>query len=208
MKWNPWSHPPWQQSNKSVYNTSSHTQPNKMMEDLLTDCQQRWIPSNLELLASLQSEDYIYLYVDWNHNSKISTTISWGNPKDYITGNQWIPKRERNMLLSTNRPFFKEISSTTTLRLLQNPTILNFQVKNNTTQVQRTKSTASTKRKLLPMNFMQSTKCLNPLHRWQQYRNSWPLKSANGNSFHHMDLTSDDYGKQKWNPWSIICEEH
>jgi len=40
-------------------------------------------------------------------------------------------------------------------------------------------------------------KCFNPLHRWQQYRTSWPLKDANGNSFHHMDLTSEDYGKQQ-----------
>jgi len=37
----------------------------------------------------------------------------------------------------------------TTLRLLRNPTILNFQVKNNTTQAQQTNSTASTKRKML-----------------------------------------------------------
>ena len=51
--------------------------------------------------------------------------------------------------------------------------------------------------KVLPMNFMQSTKCFNPLHRWQQYKTSWPLKDANGNSFHHMDLTSEDYGKQQ-----------
>jgi len=53
------------------------------------------------------------------------------------------------MLLSTNRPVFKEISSTTTFGLLRNPTILNFQVKNNTTQVQQTNSTASTKRRVL-----------------------------------------------------------
>ena len=51
--------------------------------------------------------------------------------------------------------------------------------------------------KVLPMNFMQSTKCFNPHHRWQQYKTSWPLKHANGNSFHHMDLTSEDYGKQQ-----------
>ena len=38
--------------------------------------------------------------------------------------------------------------------------------------------------KVLPTNFMQSTKCFNPLHRWQQYRTSWPLKDANGNSIH------------------------
>jgi len=44
--------------------------------DLLSDCQQRWIPSNLDLLVSLQSEDYIYLNVDWNKNSRISTTVS------------------------------------------------------------------------------------------------------------------------------------
>jgi len=62
--------------------------------------------------------------------------------------------------------------------------------------------------KVLRMNFMQSTKCFNPLHRRQQYRNSWPLKDGNGNSFHHMDLTSEDYGKQQWNAWSIISEVH
>ena len=178
------------------------------MEDLLSDCQQIWIASNLDLLASLQSEDYIYLNVDWKKNSRINTTISWGNLKDLFTGIQWIPNRGRNMLLSTNRPVFKEIISTTTFRLLRNPTILNFQVKNNTTQVQPTNSTESTKRKVLPVNFMQSTKCFNPHHRWQQYRTSWPLKDANGNSFQHMDLTSEDHGKQQWNPWSIICKEH
>jgi len=96
----------------------------------------------------------------------------------------------KNMLLSTNRPVVKEISSTTTFRLLLNPTSLNFQVKNNTTQVQTTNSTASTKRKVLPMNFMQSTKFFNPHHRWQKYKTPWPLKDANGNSFHHMELTS------------------
>jgi len=53
------------------------------------------------------------------------------------------------MLLSTNCPVFKEISSTTTLGLLWNPTNDQLQVKNNTTQVQQTNSTASTKRKVL-----------------------------------------------------------
>jgi len=53
------------------------------------------------------------------------------------------------MLFSTNCPVFKEISSTTTLRLLRNPTIDNFQVKNNTTNVQTTDSIASTNRKML-----------------------------------------------------------
>ena len=53
------------------------------------------------------------------------------------------------MLLSTNRPVFKEISSTTTLGLLRNSTNNNFQVKNDTTQVQPTDSTASTNRKML-----------------------------------------------------------
>jgi len=52
------------------------------------------------------------------------------------------------MLLSTNRPVFKEISSTTTLGLLWSPTIDNFQVKNNTTQVQPTNSTTNTKQKM------------------------------------------------------------
>ena len=53
------------------------------------------------------------------------------------------------MLLSTNCPGFKEISSTTTLGILGNPTIDNFHVKNNTTQVQTTDFTASTIRKIL-----------------------------------------------------------
>jgi len=52
------------------------------------------------------------------------------------------------MLLSTNSPDFKEIRSTTTLGLLRNSTITNFQVKKNTTQVQTTNTTASTKRKI------------------------------------------------------------
>ena len=106
-------------------------------------------------------------------------------------------QRGRSMLLSTNCSVVKKISSTTTLRLLRDPTILNIQVKHNTTQLQPTNSTDSTKRKVLPMNFTQSTKCFNPLKRWQNYRTSWPLKVANGNSFHHMDLTSEDYVKQQ-----------
>jgi len=40
-------------------------------------------------------------------------------------------------------------------------------------------------------------KCFNPDHRWQQYRISLPLKDANGNLLHDMDLTSDDDGKQQ-----------
>jgi len=59
------------------------------------------------------------------------------------------PKRGRNILLSTNCSVFKKIISTTTLGLLRNTTIDIFQVKNNTTQVQQTNSTASTKRKIL-----------------------------------------------------------
>ena len=43
--------------------------------------------------------------------------------------------------------------------------------------------------KVLPTNFTQSTKCYHPLHRWQQYRTSWPLKEANGNSIYHIVLT-------------------
>ena len=54
------------------------------------------------------------------------------------------------MLLSIIRPVFKEISSTTTLGLLWNTTIDKYQVKNKTTQVQTTDSTAITKRKVLP----------------------------------------------------------
>jgi len=50
----------------------------QQMEDLLSDSQQRWIPCNLDLLASLQSEDYMPLNVEWNEiqNSRFSTTIS------------------------------------------------------------------------------------------------------------------------------------
>jgi len=39
--------------------------------------------------------------------------------------------------------------------------------------------------------------CFNPHHKYQQYRKSRPLKVGNGKSFHHMDLTSEDYGKQQ-----------
>jgi len=48
-----------------------------MMEELLLDCQQRWIPSNMDLLASLQSEDYMQLNADWNENknSRFNITI-------------------------------------------------------------------------------------------------------------------------------------
>jgi len=54
----------------------------------------------------------------------------------------------RDMLLSTNRPVFREINSPTTLGLLRNPKNY-LQVKNNTTQVQKPNSTASTKQKVL-----------------------------------------------------------
>jgi len=65
-------------SEQQVYkqHVITHTHPNRMKEDLLSECQQRWIPSNLKLHASLQSEVYIYLNADWNKNSRISTTIS------------------------------------------------------------------------------------------------------------------------------------
>jgi len=44
----------------------------------VSDCQQRWIPSNLDSLAYLQSEDYMQLNADWNdnQNSRFNTTIS------------------------------------------------------------------------------------------------------------------------------------
>ena len=39
--------------------------PKNQMEDLLSDCQQRWTPSNFDLLASLQIENYMQLNADW-----------------------------------------------------------------------------------------------------------------------------------------------
>jgi hypothetical protein len=45
-------------------------------------------------------------------------------------------------------------------------------------------------------HFMKSTTCFSPHHRWQGYRTSWPTKDVTGNSSHHMDHTSEDYGKQ------------
>jgi hypothetical protein len=51
--------------------------------------------------------------------------------------------------------------------------------------------------KVLPTNFTKSTKCFNPPHRWQGYRTSWPPKDVTGNSSHHVDRTSEDYGKQR-----------
>ena len=53
------------------------------------------------------------------------------------------------MLLSTNFRVFNEISSTSTLGLLRNPTNDQLQVKNITSQVQQPNCTASTKRKVL-----------------------------------------------------------
>jgi hypothetical protein len=41
------------------------TQPNRQMEDLWSNFQPRWSPINLELLASLQSEDYMLLNAGW-----------------------------------------------------------------------------------------------------------------------------------------------
>ena len=52
------------------------------------------------------------------------------------------------MLLSNNRPDFKKISNTKTLGLIWISTNDIFQVKYNTTQVQTTNFTASTKRKI------------------------------------------------------------
>jgi len=48
------------------------------MEDLWSDFQPRWNPNNLELLASLQSEDYMHLNADWKgiQTSRSSTTAS------------------------------------------------------------------------------------------------------------------------------------
>ena len=40
-------------------------------------------------------------------------------------------------------------------------------------------------------------KMLQFFHRWQQYKFSWPLCDANGNSFQLVDNTSGDYGKQQ-----------
>ena len=61
--------------------------------------------------------------------------------------------------------------------------------------------------KVLLMNVMKSTRWFNPHHRRQRYNTSRVLKVAKGNSSHHMDRTSEFYGKQQWNPWSIICKE-
>ena len=43
---------------------------------LLLDCRRRRIPSNLDLLVSLQSEDYMPWNTNWNRNSRICTIIS------------------------------------------------------------------------------------------------------------------------------------
>jgi len=47
--------------------------------------------------------------------------------------------------------------------------------------------------KALPMKFK---RCFKLHHRWQRNMNSCPLKDAFENSCNHMDLTSQDYGKQ------------
>jgi hypothetical protein len=51
--------------------------------------------------------------------------------------------------------------------------------------------------KVLQINFMKPTRCFNPHHIWQGYRTYWPMKDETGNSSHHMDLTSENYGKQQ-----------
>jgi hypothetical protein len=53
----------------------THTKPNKM-EDLLLDCQRKWIPSNLYLLTSLQSEEYMLWNAGWTEKSRFSAITS------------------------------------------------------------------------------------------------------------------------------------
>ena len=63
---------------------TTHTK--QQTEDLLSVSQQRGIPSNFNLLASLKNDDYMQFNVEWNeiHNSSFSTIISLGNIKDKI----------------------------------------------------------------------------------------------------------------------------
>ena len=101
------------------------------------------------------------------------------------------------MLLSTNCPVFKEISSTTTLKLLRNPTILNFQVKNTTAQVQSTNSTASTKSRCSPETFhCTSRKTMDHLFRqWYQLSRCCQFISCNlqNASMHFTDGNSTGF---------------
>jgi len=47
-----------------------------------------------------------------------------------------------------------------------------------------------------PANSMKYTTCFNLHHKRKKYRTSWPLKEVTAESSPHMDLTSEDYGKQ------------
>jgi len=68
-----------QKSCEEHFLTHTHTHnPTTRWEILWLNYQPRWIPLNLELLASLPSEDYILLNAGWNEiqTSKSSTTTS------------------------------------------------------------------------------------------------------------------------------------
>jgi hypothetical protein len=61
--------------------------------------------------------------------------------------------------------------------------------------------------KEMQTNFVKCTTCFNPHHRWQQSRTPWPLKD-DWKFISHIDPTSEDYGRQQSNPWSVIYYEH
>ena len=46
---------------------------------------------------------------------------------------------------------------------------------------------------LQPNNFMKATTCFNLHHKWQEYRTYWPLMDVTGDSFHYVDLASEDW---------------
>ena len=99
-----------QQACKQHFNT--HTRPINTMENLLLNCQRRRIPSNLDFLASLQSEDYMQWIAGWNKNSRISTITSWRN-LNKITGIQWTPKEGSNHIMCSHISIFDEIRAAT-----------------------------------------------------------------------------------------------
>jgi len=105
------------------------------MEDLLSDGQQKSIPNKLELLASLQSEDYIHLYADWTRTKgsvpQFHEEILGLDHMDPLKSQEGKEHATVYQSSSLQRNNFHNIA-----RFNLEPTIDQPQVKKNTTQVQ------------------------------------------------------------------------
>ena len=68
---------------------------------------------HLNLLASLQSEDYMQWKAGWNKNARFSIITSWRNLNNWIIRILWIPKEGRNHVMCYHIPIFNEMRATT-----------------------------------------------------------------------------------------------